>query len=358
MNELAKIKDVSAHYNVTTRTLRYYEKVGLIKSSRCESSGYRLYDETALIRLKQILVLRKMNISIENIRVIFNANNSDTVLSVLDKKVDDIDSEVALLYELKDIVLAFIHQIRQADLHNDADVKMLFDKAIEIETSLTKENAVFERLFDTSDILDEQVINVMVESGSGDVPIKLDKFEIVGLEPCKFVGKSVYAREHGKGTKDLFKCFREQSNWIFNELDKLKEYATSESHNMALKTWDFHNIEERECHGLTIRQIGVHMVGYHIGRFMKLDCPVPEDLDSIVIPEIHIAKGWAQSEPQDSIFYLPELEGIYYAMEDEAAKQGYELTSWILMADVFPEPDKNGISHYGQYSSCAPKRKN
>jgi len=48
MNELAKIKEVSSRYNVTTRTLRYYEKMGLIKSSRCESLGYRLYDETAL----------------------------------------------------------------------------------------------------------------------------------------------------------------------------------------------------------------------------------------------------------------------------------------------------------------------
>ena len=101
MNKLEKIKDVSARYEVTTSTLRYYEKMGLIKSSRCESSGYRLYDETALVRLRQILILRKMNISIRDIREIFAANDSEAVLSVLDRKVDDIDSEVALLHELK-----------------------------------------------------------------------------------------------------------------------------------------------------------------------------------------------------------------------------------------------------------------
>ncbi|MCL2545825.1 MAG: MerR family transcriptional regulator, partial [Oscillospiraceae bacterium] len=112
MDKLTKIKDVSTLYEVTTGTLRYYEKMGLIKSSRCESSGYRLYDETALVRLKQILILRKMNISISDIGEIFSAKNSEAVLSVLDRKVDDIDSEVALLHELKEIVLEFIRQMR------------------------------------------------------------------------------------------------------------------------------------------------------------------------------------------------------------------------------------------------------
>ena len=356
MNKLEKIKDVSARYKITTTTLRYYEKMGLIESSRCESSGYRLYDEVALIRLRQILILRKMNISINDIREIFAANHSDTVLSVLDRKVEDIDSEVALLHELKELVLAFIKQIRQVNFHNDADVKMLYDKALEIETSLTSDNINIKiaSLFDTSDVIDEQLTRFAVKTKLSDTPIILDKFEIVKLEPCRFIGKSAYAREHGKGSNELFKYFRENNKWVFDELDALKEYAADETYNMALKTWDFYMIEEHDhtAHGLTFMPNA--MVGYHIGRFMKFDCPVPEGMDSIEIPETHIAKGWAQSEPHDSIFYLPKLGEVYEAMQQRAAQQGYELTSWILMADVFPEPYENGISYFGQYSSCRP----
>jgi DNA-binding transcriptional MerR regulator len=353
MDKLEKIKDVSTRHDVTTRTLRYYEKMGLLKSSRCESSGYRLYDETALVRLKQILILRKMNISIADIREIFDANNSGAVLSVLDRKVDDIDSEVALLHELKEIVLEFIRQIRQADFHNENDVKMLFDKAMEIETSLTKENTGIERLLDTSDALDGQVTSVMVEGDPAGEPVKLDKFEIAKHQPCKFVGKSVYAREHGKGSNELFKYFREHNKWVFDELDALNEYATGEVHNAALKTWDFYHPENHSCHDLTYAQNC--LVGYHIGRFMKTDCPVPEGMDAIEIPETHIAKGWAKSEPRDSIFYLPKLGEVFDALEQEAAQQGYELTAWILMADIFSQPDENGVSHFGQYCSCRPK---
>ena len=56
MNELAKIKDVSSKYNITTRTLRYYEDIGLITSTRSDDYAYRLYDENAVKRIEQILI--------------------------------------------------------------------------------------------------------------------------------------------------------------------------------------------------------------------------------------------------------------------------------------------------------------
>ncbi len=136
MNDLIKIRDVSSKYDISARTLRYYEDMGLITSTRSNDYAYRLYDEIAVKRLEQILILRKLNISIRDIQRIFNTSGSETVLEVLSKKVEDIDGEVALLHELKEIVLEFIHQIERADFGNDSDVKMLYDKAKEIEGQL------------------------------------------------------------------------------------------------------------------------------------------------------------------------------------------------------------------------------
>ena len=136
MNELIKIKAISDKYDISARTLRYYEEMGLIKSARSDDYAYRMYDEDAVIRLEQILILRKLNISIKDIRRIFNTSGSDVVLEVLGKKVDDIDGEVSLLHELKDIVLEFIRQIKQADFRNDSDVKQLYEKAKEIENQI------------------------------------------------------------------------------------------------------------------------------------------------------------------------------------------------------------------------------
>ena len=136
MNNLIKIKDVSDKYNITARTLRYYEDMGLISSVRSDDYAYRMYDEESVKRLEQILILRKLNISIKDIQRIFNTPGSGIVLEVLGKKVDDIDEEVSLLHELKEIVLEFIRQIEQADFGKESDVKLLYEKAKEIETQL------------------------------------------------------------------------------------------------------------------------------------------------------------------------------------------------------------------------------
>jgi len=144
MNELVKIKDLSGRYDISARTLRYYEDMGLINSIRKDDYAYRLYDESAVKRLEQILILRRLNISIKDIRRVFSSPGSDVVLEVLNKKVNDIDDEAALLHELKEIVLEFIRQIKEADFSNGDDVKLLYEKAKDIETQLANVNHLLE----------------------------------------------------------------------------------------------------------------------------------------------------------------------------------------------------------------------
>ena len=169
MNNLTKIKDVSNKYDVTTRTLRYYEDMGLITSSRSDDYAYRLYDEMNIRRLEQILILRKLNISIKDIQRIFSDSNSSTVLDVLNKKIQGIDDEVALLHELKEIVQDFIREIESINFSDNVSIKQLYEKAKVIESHVVnvdyigKPNASkVDRLIEITDKLDKQVPDVMV----------------------------------------------------------------------------------------------------------------------------------------------------------------------------------------------------
>lgn len=158
MTDLIKIREVTERYNIPARTLRYYEDMGLIESARVGDYAYRLYDQRALKRLEQILILRKLNISIKDIQLIFQAAGSETVLEVLGRKVEDINEEVALLRDLRDIILEFIDEIREMDFSNDADIKRLYEKAATVETRMEnipyKGNASqVNRLFDISEKL-------------------------------------------------------------------------------------------------------------------------------------------------------------------------------------------------------------
>ncbi len=63
MGELIKIREMSMQYGISARALKYYEEMGLIRSIRSDDYAYRLYDDAAVQRLEQILILRKLNIS-------------------------------------------------------------------------------------------------------------------------------------------------------------------------------------------------------------------------------------------------------------------------------------------------------
>lgn len=167
MSDLIKIRDMATKYDLSARTLRYYEDMGLIESTRSEDYAYRLYDEANVKRLEQIIILRKLNISIKDIQRIFNAPGSGIVLEVLEKKVDDIDEEISLLQELREIVQDFIRQIESADFGREADVKLLYEKAKEIKTQITHVNyngnpATVNRFLEVTEKLDSKVPDIMI----------------------------------------------------------------------------------------------------------------------------------------------------------------------------------------------------
>ena len=167
MDNLVKIRDISVRYNISARTLRYYEDMGLMESTRNDDYAYRLYDEAAIKRLEQILILRRLNISIKDIKRIFSTAGSEVVLEVLEKKVDNIDEKVSLLHELKKIVLEFIEQIKNLDFEKETDVKLLYEKANDIETQITNvdyngNSASAERFFEVTEKLNNKIPDIII----------------------------------------------------------------------------------------------------------------------------------------------------------------------------------------------------
>lgn len=62
---------------VSTRTLRYYDEIGILKPARINSSGYRIYGKAEVDRLQQILFLRELDVSLESIKEIITSPNFD-----------------------------------------------------------------------------------------------------------------------------------------------------------------------------------------------------------------------------------------------------------------------------------------
>jgi len=62
---------------VSTRTLRYYDEIGILKPARISSSGYRIYGQKEVDRLQQILFYRELGVSLESIKDIVTAPSFD-----------------------------------------------------------------------------------------------------------------------------------------------------------------------------------------------------------------------------------------------------------------------------------------
>jgi MerR family transcriptional regulator, thiopeptide resistance regulator len=69
MSQIAlKIGEIAKQTGVSVRTLHYYDEIGLLSPSHRTEAGYRLYGETDIIRLQQIVSLRQIDLSLEEIR--------------------------------------------------------------------------------------------------------------------------------------------------------------------------------------------------------------------------------------------------------------------------------------------------
>lgn len=69
------IKEIENLLNISRANIRFYEKQGLLIPKRNDNE-YRNYSEDDIKRLKQIIIFRKCNISIENIKKIFSNEKS------------------------------------------------------------------------------------------------------------------------------------------------------------------------------------------------------------------------------------------------------------------------------------------
>jgi DNA-binding transcriptional MerR regulator len=57
---------------ISTRTLRYYDEIGILKPARKNSSGYRIYGKNEVDQLQQILFYRELGLELDHIKKIVN----------------------------------------------------------------------------------------------------------------------------------------------------------------------------------------------------------------------------------------------------------------------------------------------
>lgn len=99
---------------ISARTVRFYDEKGILCPVNYSESGYRLYDESSVEKLQKILMLRFLDFSLEQIREMVKADNSDIRQSLKEQE--------KLLMQKTEHLERVLAAVRQAQTTGDASL--------------------------------------------------------------------------------------------------------------------------------------------------------------------------------------------------------------------------------------------
>lgn len=127
--EYLTISQVSKMYDVTPRMLRHYEKIGLIESLRKDGYAYRVYDENTVRKLRQIIILRKLRVSLKQIDVILSDSDQRQALRIMRDNISELDAEISSLDRIRGILKSLSEQT-EACIKENKRYDMLKDEEL------------------------------------------------------------------------------------------------------------------------------------------------------------------------------------------------------------------------------------
>ena len=120
-----QIGKLAKQLGITTRTIRYYEEIGLMGPSERLGGGTRTYNQDDILRLKFILKLKELGISLKEMQELaenYDINQQDfhtitpKLIEILDQHISKVDAKIANLSSLRGEIVDY--RIRIIDILN------------------------------------------------------------------------------------------------------------------------------------------------------------------------------------------------------------------------------------------------
>ena len=127
MKSLIPIHKLSMQIGLTSRTLRHWEAEGLFKSSRDAESGWRVYDEEAVLAVRITALLRNLDISIKEIKLVLESKSYDCLSLVVRNQISVLKAQnnINMIKEKRLIKFLSLFENRGNKVLSDSDIPML-----------------------------------------------------------------------------------------------------------------------------------------------------------------------------------------------------------------------------------------
>jgi DNA-binding transcriptional MerR regulator len=119
------IREFAKLTRVTVRTLHYYDQIGLLKPSFERPNGYRVYTDADLLKLQQIVTLKFMGFSLDEIRRLLDSKGYEAVKS-LKVQAEAVKDEIARLREASRAIEQVLARLeKDGRIHKEKLIKIM-----------------------------------------------------------------------------------------------------------------------------------------------------------------------------------------------------------------------------------------
>jgi DNA-binding transcriptional MerR regulator len=144
-NTKLSISQFAKYCGTTRQTLQFYDKIGLLRPALTGEQGYRYYDQPQGYDFRFITTLKNMGCSLDEIKLVINSSDEDSIFKVLRKRKQSIEEEISrlqtskLILEKAEYLFNFNKLIPDSpviiDIHDEIVVTYFpFSQLVEIES--------------------------------------------------------------------------------------------------------------------------------------------------------------------------------------------------------------------------------
>lgn len=193
------VHEVSRFAGVSIRTLQYYDKIGLLHPSKYSGAGYRLYTDTDLERLQQILLFRELEFPLKDIKKIMESPDFDRSkvlnqqITLLKLKKDHLENLINYAIKVSRIKYIDFSAFDKSKLDEyAAQAKAAWGDSPEYKEY---EEKAKDRTFEDNQILNEQCMMIFREFG-----------KIKGTDPSSETAQALVIKLQSFFTEHFYKC--------------------------------------------------------------------------------------------------------------------------------------------------------
>lgn len=97
---------------INKETIRYYERIGLLRDTKRDSNGYRIYTDNDIERLRFILMAKEYDFTLKEISILLTkvfpkskGLNQSEVTEIVDNKIEEIDKKIEELDLIRKVLI-------------------------------------------------------------------------------------------------------------------------------------------------------------------------------------------------------------------------------------------------------------